>query len=389
MGTNCPLGADERPTTGSELVADAMTSWQAKLCAAGKVYSYTEFGEPDTRSRLIADGSTGLAFTTRRLGADTGTTAPSGTTTYAPVALSGAVIGFTIERRSSSGAPASEEKLDGTKIESIKLNARLVAKLLTESYRSSTWGSVISSTAVKGYGWARKNPSGLATDPEFIALNPEFAYSVGRRDPGHRHRICLTLARPLRHRPCDLAVDPRRPGRPAVPLRCPRRRRHAGQPVLQHQRGPEPDRHRLRPVEHRRLPEERPVVHDPAGLERARDEQAVHDRLPPLCGGHARRRPARPPRGHPLEVHLGPAGHPAGVQELPARRSSVRASSSPITDAASAARYGLQTSPTEEQRGQVRRPDRSRPDRGGRDLPRAPASPRSRPRTPRRRARIR
>ncbi|WP_262059397.1 hypothetical protein [Streptomyces sp. STR69] len=176
VGTNCPLGADERPTTGSELVADAMTSWQAELCSVGKVYSYTEFGEPDTRSRLIADGSTGLAFTTRRLGADTGTTAPSDTTTYAPVVLSGAVIGFTIERRSSSGAPPSEEKLDGTKVESIKLNARLVAKLLTESYRSSTWGSVISGTAVKGYGWARKNPSGLATDPEFIALNPEFAY---------------------------------------------------------------------------------------------------------------------------------------------------------------------------------------------------------------------
>ncbi|MER6268797.1 hypothetical protein [Streptomyces sp900105755] len=176
VGTNCALGADERPTTGSELAADAMSSWQTKLCSAGKVYSYTELGEPDTRSRLIADGTSGLAFTTRKLGADTGTTAPPGTTTYAPVALSGAVIGFTIERRPKSTAPDSIKKLAGTKVESIKLNARLVAKLLTESYRSSTWGSVVNGTASKGYGWAKNNPAGLASDPEFIALNPEFAY---------------------------------------------------------------------------------------------------------------------------------------------------------------------------------------------------------------------
>lgn len=176
VGTNCALGAKERPTTGSELVADAMTSWQSALCPSGTVYGYTELGEPDTRARLSADGSTGLAFTTRALGADDGTTAPSGTTTYAPVALSGAVIGFTIERRPKAGAPASVAKLAGTKVESIDLTPRLVAKLLTESYRNSPWGAVLSGTAAKGYGWARNNPAGLASDPEFIALNPEFAY---------------------------------------------------------------------------------------------------------------------------------------------------------------------------------------------------------------------
>ncbi|MET9081612.1 hypothetical protein ABZX77_06855 [Streptomyces sp. NPDC004237] len=177
VGTNCALGADERPTTGSELVADAMTSWQAQLCSTGKVYGYTELGEPDTRSRLTSDASsTGMAFTTRKLGADAGTTAPSGTTTYAPVALSGAVIGFTIERRAKSDAPDSIKKLAGTKVESLKLNARLVTKLLTESYRNSPWGSIINGTVAKGYGWAKNNPAGIASDPEFIALNPEFQY---------------------------------------------------------------------------------------------------------------------------------------------------------------------------------------------------------------------
>ncbi|SHI13595.1 hypothetical protein [Streptomyces sp. 3214.6] len=175
VGANCALGAKERPTTGSELVASAMTSWQTALCPAGRVYGYTELGEPDTRARLSGDGASGLAFTTRALGADEGTTAPPGTTAYAPVALSGAVIGFTVERRPKAGAPDAVTRLAGTKVESIDLNQRLVAKLLTESYANSTWGSVLGGKAAKGYGWVRNNPAGLASDPEFIALNPEFA----------------------------------------------------------------------------------------------------------------------------------------------------------------------------------------------------------------------
>ncbi|MFD8737751.1 hypothetical protein ACFV06_22905 [Streptomyces sp. NPDC059618] len=175
VGTNCALGAKERATTGSELAADAMTSWQAALCPTGTVYGYTELGEPDTRARLINDGSSGLAFTTRALGADAGTTAPSDPTVYAPVALSGTVIGFTVERRPKAGAPDSVRKLAGTKVESIDLSARLVAKLLTESYRNSPWGAVLGDAAAAGYDWAKNNPAGLASDPEFISLNPEFA----------------------------------------------------------------------------------------------------------------------------------------------------------------------------------------------------------------------
>lgn len=176
VGTNCALGAHERPTMGSELAADAMTSWQSALCPAGRVYGFTQLGEPDTRARLGADGSLGLAFTTRALGADDGATAPPGATAYAPVALSGAVIGFTIERRPKSDAPDAIRKLAGTKVESIDLTPRLVAKLLTESYRNSPWGAVLGDRAAKGYGWAKGNPAGLASDPEFVALNPEFAH---------------------------------------------------------------------------------------------------------------------------------------------------------------------------------------------------------------------
>ncbi|WP_327697150.1 hypothetical protein [Streptomyces sp. NBC_00459] len=175
VGANCALGSDERATGGSELAADAMSSWQTALCPSGKVYGYTELGEPDTRARLIADGTSGLAFTTRALGTDPGTTAPADPTVYAPTTLSGTVIGFTVERRPKAGASEAIRKLAGTKVESLDLTPRLVAKLLTESYRNSPWGAVVGSTAAKGYGWAKNNPAGLASDPEFIALNPEFA----------------------------------------------------------------------------------------------------------------------------------------------------------------------------------------------------------------------
>ncbi|MFV5992547.1 hypothetical protein ACNPQM_08840 [Streptomyces sp. NPDC056231] len=176
VGASCPLGSDERATSGSELAADAMTSWQAALCPSGTVYGYTELGEPEARARLAREGKSGLAFTTRAL--DT-----ANDVTYAPVALSGVVIGFTIERRARAGAPDSVRKLSGTKVESIDLTPRLVAKLLTESYRNSPWAAVVTTfsdgtsslTAAKHYEWAKKNPAGLVTDPEFLAYNPEFA----------------------------------------------------------------------------------------------------------------------------------------------------------------------------------------------------------------------
>ncbi|MEU6346609.1 hypothetical protein ABZ883_37320 [Streptomyces sp. NPDC046977] len=169
VGTTCPLGSDERPTSGSELAADAITSWQTALCPSGTVYGYTELGEPDARARLENNGAAGLVFTTRGLNA-------TDDASYAPVALSGVVIGFTIERRARAGAPESVRRLTGTKVQSIDLTPRLVAKLLTESYGNSPWGAVTSSTAAKGYQWAAKNPPGLVSDPEFLKYNPEFAY---------------------------------------------------------------------------------------------------------------------------------------------------------------------------------------------------------------------
>ncbi|WP_157880916.1 hypothetical protein [Streptomyces griseoruber] len=182
VGASCTIGAEQQDTIGSELVAEAMSSWQAKLCASGTVYGFTQLGDADTRARITSGADT-LGFVTRPLGSDDGTTAPTGTVTYAPVALSGVVIGFNVERQPGSTATSEQKALEGTRFTSMKLTPRLIAKLLTESYRGSPWGAVktvysggtATLTAAQGYGWALHNPAGLLSDPEFLALNPEYA----------------------------------------------------------------------------------------------------------------------------------------------------------------------------------------------------------------------
>lgn len=200
VGASCPIGAKEQDTTGSELVAEAMTSWQARLCGTGTVYGFTQLGDADTRAR-IASGADTLGFVSRPLGSDDGTTAPPGTVTYAPVALSGVVIGFTIERQPGSRATSGQKALAGTRFTSMKLNPRLIAKLLTESYRNSPWGAVRTVyangtdtlTAAPGYGWGLHNPPGLLSDPEFLALNPEYANQAIAENPSTDTDLTVAL----------------------------------------------------------------------------------------------------------------------------------------------------------------------------------------------------
>ncbi|MGA5702445.1 hypothetical protein [Peterkaempfera bronchialis] len=190
VGAACALGAKERDTTGSELVSDAMSSWQSKLCDTGTVYGYTTLGDADARSRLAEKGDS-LVFTSRALGTATGTSPPPDKVAYAPVALTGLVIGFTIERQPRSDAPPAVRGTAGTRVDSLDLTPRLVAKLLTESYGNSPWGAVRSTTsggtsgrvAAKGYAWAAGNPPGLLSDPEFIRYNPEFAHLTVAENP--------------------------------------------------------------------------------------------------------------------------------------------------------------------------------------------------------------
>ncbi|GGO83184.1 hypothetical protein [Wenjunlia tyrosinilytica] len=154
IGRYCPIGQAERPTLGSEMVSDAMTSWQPALCTSGRVtYGYQQSGDGFARGQVAnpLPGSPGLAFTSAPV------TAPEGAkpVVHAPVAVSGLGVAFFIEDP------------EGALVRRLRLNPRLIAKLLTSSYQRDVPDG-LTQPHMKG------NPESLVTDAEFVKLNPKF-----------------------------------------------------------------------------------------------------------------------------------------------------------------------------------------------------------------------
>ncbi|MGH3822076.1 MAG: hypothetical protein ACRDRA_04440, partial [Pseudonocardiaceae bacterium] len=167
----CPLGAAERPVVGHELAVDAFGRWQPALCAdGGAVLTYTQVPDEIARNRLLEGGSTALALMTNPVPPEQAP--PERPLVYAPVGLSGLAIAFNIERQPDLGfGDPADAPLAGQRFLSMKLTPRLVAKLLTQSYKR----------AVAGFGagrvlpdYLKDNPLGLTVDPEFLELNPEY-----------------------------------------------------------------------------------------------------------------------------------------------------------------------------------------------------------------------
>jgi hypothetical protein len=163
VGANCAIGSDETPLLGSDRVAEAIVRWQPSLCQlAGNNYSFTVLPDAGARSKLVGDRSD-LVFVTYPVPKDQ--VPPTRPITYAPIALSGITIAFNLESQSSTLAPREVRVRDGQRLGNIKLNQRLVAKLLTQSYRYDT-APVAENIP--------DNPWDLAQDPEFLDLNPQF-----------------------------------------------------------------------------------------------------------------------------------------------------------------------------------------------------------------------
>ncbi len=166
IGASCPLGRAERRTAGSELVADAMTSWQTALCATGTTYGYSEIGDSEARSEVTsgAQGATGLAFVSDPIDPTTDT---GETIDYSPASTSAIVVAYNIDRNLVRSAPDYSE--NGTPITNLVLTPRLVAKLLTQSYQDDVPTGTHAS-------YVANNPASIRNDPDFLALNPEFKY---------------------------------------------------------------------------------------------------------------------------------------------------------------------------------------------------------------------
>jgi uncharacterized membrane protein YgcG len=163
VGDVCPIGAAEHRTVGIESVKEAVIRWQPALCAnGGPVYGYSQVIDA-VANRQTLDSSPALSFVSQAIPTDQ--ISADRPLTYAPVTLSGLTISFLIESQSGPNAPPAVKAVDGQRISSLNLTARLVAKLLTQSYRLGVNANA---------SYLKDNPADLTRDPEFLALNPSF-----------------------------------------------------------------------------------------------------------------------------------------------------------------------------------------------------------------------
>ncbi|MFE6049676.1 hypothetical protein ACFQ6N_02865 [Kitasatospora sp. NPDC056446] len=150
---SCAASAQAFGAAGLEMANRAMQQWRSGLCLGDSpmtVGYVPAGGEPQARAAFLGgSSSTEVALTARP-----DRSPPPRPYVYAPLATTGISVTYLIDDQST-----------GRQIRDMKLNARLLAKLLTQSYASP--GSPIPSVA--------GNPVCLFTDPEFKQLNPETA----------------------------------------------------------------------------------------------------------------------------------------------------------------------------------------------------------------------
>ena len=188
VDTACAIGAEDRRIIGTELVLPAVASWQPALCATPGLpsYSFANVADAVARQQILtpSPGAPGMVLVQKA--ADPVAVDPKSPVVYAPVALSGAVIGFNVERVPKPDAGQDYQDLSGIRVADLNLTPRLVAKLLTQSYRNQIdVGSVPPPNPP--YGWSTGDPANLQFDQDFVRFNPEFAellVSAGRNFSG-------------------------------------------------------------------------------------------------------------------------------------------------------------------------------------------------------------
>ena len=159
----CPLSGGSLRVEGSPVAADLLATWRGATCTLPKhavTLDYTAIGEPQTRGD-VASGTTDTGLVIDPLDTDA---AEAAGVVYAPVSVTALVVAFQID--DAHGRPVT----------SLRLNARLVAKLITASYRSGGDPAVID------------NPVNIFRDPEFLKLNPGVDWPGGA--PGN-HPLLL------------------------------------------------------------------------------------------------------------------------------------------------------------------------------------------------------
>ncbi|MEU6250270.1 hypothetical protein [Glycomyces sp. NPDC047010] len=156
-------GQSRLPVMGSELTAEALYSWIPAMCRADDPLEMTYLSSGENLARQMYTGGE-EDFVLGSRPADGG----DRPTVHAPAAISGFGIAFVLDDS------------DGKQVTQLHLNARLVAKLLTQSYT----GTFCSGSEPWLCGHLEGNPTDLLADPEFQALNPHVTKRSGNHGRG-------------------------------------------------------------------------------------------------------------------------------------------------------------------------------------------------------------
>ena len=168
----CPNNDYQFYADGSPELEQAMQQWLPAWCTAKPAVDFdfnSGVDEYTARSEFLSGSAAGSASADIALVTDPASSAlTSGSSrkfTYAPIANTGIAIAYYLD-----------DTATGQPVTNLKLDARLVAKLLTNSYSYSfgvcaqgqTAQSQTCDPAVAG------NPTSILHDPEFYQLNPEY-----------------------------------------------------------------------------------------------------------------------------------------------------------------------------------------------------------------------
>lgn len=160
----CDIASAGKPVPffGSELLDQAALQWAPAYCLNKNRFNWQDNAQSDDGAfTLMQAGQAAAAEVSERGSDDTGIG-------YAPTAATGWAIAFDIDK-ANNGAQAT----------TLKLNALLLAKLLTESYPGSP-------DLARAHPGLSENPLSLNQDPEFQRLNPGL-------DTSHFNEAAATL----------------------------------------------------------------------------------------------------------------------------------------------------------------------------------------------------
>ncbi len=174
VASGCQVGSGLKQIIANSSSLQALRSWQPTFCRQASTASSVVGPLSDDSIR------SGLGQANRMGVASVPDAARPATVVTAPISTSGVVVGFVVDRQIRNGSDLYGD-LHETRSDVMNLNARLVAKLLTQSYDDGAYpnGGKPPPNDRVSYSPERKfpakNPKTLYQDPEFLRLNPDFA----------------------------------------------------------------------------------------------------------------------------------------------------------------------------------------------------------------------